>query len=183
MRGQSLLLEKKASSVSARLDNRLKFLEIGRSLCESERVKYLSLLAVIFLPFSLASILSMQTRFGDLTYLLYDFFGVISLLGTMTFILLGIVRLLQSAYDMLYNWMETRPPSTGFRNAQRWRVGKNAPFITISAFLAPWVLTVASFLVAMIHNVGLGLKILGYGLGGMIVLFIANFLVVWMVRK
>jgi hypothetical protein len=169
--GQSTILEKRASSISARLENRLKFLEIGRSLHETGRVQLLSLLAVVFLPLSLASsILSMQTRFVDLHYLLYDFFGVIFLLGTLTFVLLGVLLLLQWGYGKLYNWMES---PTLFSLGPRWRAGKYAPFVTIFAFLAPWGLAVASCFGGMIYDIGLGLKILGYGFGGITILFIA----------
>ena len=111
IRGLSAVLEKQASLISTRLDNRLRFLEIGRTLHESRRVQLLSLLAIIFLPLSLASsILSMQTRFVDLHYLLYDFFGVIFLLGTLTFILLGVLLFFQWGYGKFKNWLERAIP-------------------------------------------------------------------------
>ncbi|PGH34182.1 hypothetical protein GX50_02956 [[Emmonsia] crescens] len=51
----------------------------------TESMKYLTTLATIFLPLTLASsILSMQTRFRDLGALLYDFFGVFCLLRTIS---------------------------------------------------------------------------------------------------
>ncbi|KAF2443421.1 hypothetical protein P171DRAFT_521981 [Karstenula rhodostoma CBS 690.94] len=181
IQGQSMILERKVSSTTTRLENRLRFLEISRSVHESGRVKLLSLLAIIFLPLSLASsILSMQTRFVDLHYLLYDFFGVIFLLGTMTFILLGILVLIQWGYGKLFNWMEnrSRSPLSSLIPA-----GKLASLVAMSAFLVPWALTVASFLVGMIHNVGLGLKVLGYGFGGITVLFIAILLMYWLTHR
>lgn len=55
---------------------------------EAQNVRLLSILASIFLPVSLAcGLLSMQTRFADLHVLVYDFFGVLALLG----ILVGVI--------------------------------------------------------------------------------------------
>jgi hypothetical protein len=55
---------------------------------ETESVKGLTALAAGFLPLSLgASLPSMQTRFADLDYLIYDFVGV----GVLLFSLMGVV--------------------------------------------------------------------------------------------
>jgi hypothetical protein len=184
IQGQSTILEKRASSIATRLENRPKFLEIGRSLRETGRVQLLSLLAVVFLPLSLASsILSMQTRFVDLHYLLYDFFGVIFLLGTLTFVLLGILVMLQRGYRNLYNWMEKPARSASITIGSGWRADKYAPLVTMLAFLLPWALIVASFAVGMIYDTGLGLRILGYGFGGVTVLFLATLLLFLLYNK
>ncbi|KAJ4348739.1 uncharacterized protein N0V89_010117 [Didymosphaeria variabile] len=185
VQGQSTAVERQASSITLGLDNRLKFLEMGRSLHESGRVQLLSLLAVVFLPLSLASsILSMQTRFVDLHYLLYDFFGVIFLLGTLTFFLFGILLLLRWAYGTLYNFMESITRSNLFRvvpGLSRIRLGKYAPLVVILLMWVPWALIVASFLVGMNNDVGLGLRILGYGFAGITVLFWGLLLLVWLI--
>ena len=60
---------------------------------ESVSVKRLAILASIFLPLSLASsLLSMQTRFVNFHLLLYDFFGVFVLIGSITILMHFIVR-------------------------------------------------------------------------------------------
>ena len=148
-------LDKSAESISKRLDDQLKLIEIGRSLRESSGLWLLSVLAVIFLPLPLASsLLSMQTRFVDLYYLLYDFFGVIVLLGTSTVAIVVILKLLILASEKTQSRIKQRI----VRLLIAWGVG----FMVA----VPWVLTLVSFLVGMIKDVGLGLKILGYGVAG-----------------
>lgn len=76
------------------LQHHLKFLDLSRSLKQTRGLQHLTLLATIFLPMSLAaSMLSMQTRFTDLKILLWDFFGVVFILGALASLLLtGISR-------------------------------------------------------------------------------------------
>lgn len=189
IKGLSAVLEKQASLISTRLDNRLRFLEIGRTLHESRRVQLLSLLAIIFLPLSLASsILSMQTRFVDLHYLLYDFFGVIFLLGTLTFILLGVLLFFQWGYGKFKNWLENpnimsnNPPGRGWFSSV-FRTANYAPIYTILFSLVPWVLILTSFMLGMLRDVGLGLKVLGYGFGGITALSGGFVFLVWIVKQ
>ncbi|KAF1958209.1 hypothetical protein CC80DRAFT_26306 [Byssothecium circinans] len=143
-----------ALSLSARLDCHLKFVELGRSLREYSSLWLLSLLACIFLPLSLASsLLSMQTRFVDLHYLLYDFFGVIVLLATLTLLIIGVIRFI--------TWCSERIASLDI--GPRFR-----RLIAVGIWLAiyvPWGLVLASFIVGMAIDVSLGMRILGYGAG------------------
>lgn len=75
------------------LEHHLKFLEMRRNIDESSNLRMLTVLATIFLPLSLAcGILSMQTRFEDLSYLLYDFCGVIVILLTLVVVILAMVK-------------------------------------------------------------------------------------------
>ncbi|KAF2012895.1 hypothetical protein BU24DRAFT_453210 [Aaosphaeria arxii CBS 175.79] len=165
-------LENQTSSLSSRLNSRIQFFEIGRSLHESGRGQLLTLLAVIFLPLSLASsILSMQTRFTDLHYLIYDFFGVIFLLGTLTFILLGVLLLLRWGYGEFRGWLEDSKKSNFLPTKLTWLWTKRTPIFTVLLLCIPWSLIVASFLVGMLNDIGIGLKVLGYGITGFITLF------------
>lgn len=123
---------------------------------EAQNVRLLSILASIFLPLSLASgLLSMQTRFSDLHYLLYDFFGVLVLLGTIVAVILFALKFylwwkrLSTQLDR--NWM--------FRKSVR----PIANFFFFCFLVFGWGLLISSFLVGMIKDVGLGLTILGYG--------------------
>src|SRR5207248_2743778 len=61
---------------------------------ESEIVKRLTILAAVFLPLSLATgVLSMQTRFAHLGYLLYDLIGVFLLVGFIAILVFCILKL------------------------------------------------------------------------------------------
>lgn len=157
IRGICTEVERTTTSISNRLEGRLKFIEIGRSFHESSSVRLLSLLAVIFLPLSLASsLLSMSTRFADLHYLLYDFFGVIVLLGTVTITIVIVLKLLSRASEKV----ESKVTSDTGRKI----VKQGIVFMVV----VPWGLILASFLVGMIKDVGLGLRVLGYGAAGIV---------------
>lgn len=54
---------------------------------------------------------------------------------------------------------------------------------TIVWFLVPWTLILASFMVGMLYNIGIALKILGYGFGGITVLFGGLVFWVWLVSE
>ncbi|KAF2478380.1 uncharacterized protein BDR25DRAFT_338939 [Lindgomyces ingoldianus] len=159
-------LKKTSSSLLGRLENHLKFIELRKSLRESASVWLLSLLASIFLPLSLASsLLSMQTRLADLHFLLYDFCGVIVLLATIVGIVVLVLRLNMWWSDKLAKW----DSNVIFRRRIRPIIG----FSTWSWVFIAWGLALSSFLVGMIKDVGLGLRILGFGaaiIGGMLLL-------------
>lgn len=72
-RGLSSDLRRLADDLPRSLDHHLRLLEIRRNVQDSSNQWILTTLASIFLPLSLScSLLSMQTRFRDLHYLLYD---------------------------------------------------------------------------------------------------------------
>jgi hypothetical protein len=156
-------VRQRSDSISKRLEGRLKFIEIGQNYYETSGLRLLSLLAIIFLPLSLASsLLSMQTRFVDLHYLLYDFFGVIVLLGTIT---AAIVVFLKCA-----SW---RSETLNTRVTHEKALKAIRGGITFMIII-PWTLILSSFLVGMLKDVGLGLKILGFRfavVGGFLLLF------------
>lgn len=129
----------------------------------------------MFLPLSLAfGLLSMQTCLADLHFVLYDFFGVILLLGTIVLIIVVILNIFVRLDEQLRK-SKSDPP---FR---KWIY----PFVRIGSsgcFFVAWGLLVSSFLIGMINNVGLGLKILGYGatiIGGLVLLPGAGALLMW----
>lgn len=80
----------------ARLENRLRAFVISSNIQKSSSLWLLILLAGIFLPLSLASLLpSMQTRLVELQFLLYNFCGVLIFCGALT--ILGIQSMKWSA--------------------------------------------------------------------------------------
>ncbi|UKZ69193.1 uncharacterized protein TrAtP1_010203 [Trichoderma atroviride] len=82
IRGCSKDIMTRLSRLSDDLDHNLQLLRLSKDMNQSGNVQMLTLLATIFLPLSLsAGVLSMQSRFKDLGDLLYDFFGVVVLLG------------------------------------------------------------------------------------------------------
>ena len=144
------------ATLSATLENHLRLFELSRGVHDAQKIELLSILASVFLPLSLATgLLSMQTRFADLHYLLYDFFGVLVLLGSIVIVILIILRTHLWWKELLLQ-LDRNPI---FRKHVR-RVG----FIAfLCFFLSVWALLLSSFLIGMIKDVGLGLKILGYG--------------------
>ncbi|KAF1976836.1 hypothetical protein BU23DRAFT_13068 [Bimuria novae-zelandiae CBS 107.79] len=161
VRGLCAEIEKNSAAFSQRLESRLKLLEFGRARYESSHLQLLSLLAAIFLPLSLASsILSMQTRFADLGYLLY-FFGVILLLATLTTLIVGVLVLVRKGSQNLRKFIETEPT---LRAAL---IG-----LLLTMILIPWMLILSSLLVGMFKSVGLGVKILSAGLGVLVVVMV-----------
>jgi hypothetical protein len=169
-------LKRIMDTLSATLENHLRLFELSRGVQDAQRVGLLSILASVFLPLSLATdLLSMQTRFANLHYLLYDFFGVLVLLGSIVIVILIVLR----TYVWWKELLLQLDRNTTFRKHVR-----PAGFIAfLCFFLSVWALLLSSFLVGMIKDVGLGLKILGYGvaaavgIGGPIPLFIFFFVI------
>lgn len=160
VRGLCAEIDRRTISYSSRLSTRMELLQFGRSIHESTRVQLLSLLAAIFLPLSLASsILSMQTRFADLGVLLYDFFGVIILLGTLTAFIVGALILINKVTQQLRRRSKPMMPL----------VQRLVPTIISISMFVPWALILTSFLIGMFKSVSLGIKILAAGLGLMVV--------------
>lgn len=161
---------KTASRFSSRLDHHLKFLDVSRNMHESLRVWILSVLASVFLPLSIATgLLSMQNRFINLQILLYDFCGVVVLLGTILFMIFRLVHgyvFLKERFEM---W---RPNSTLTRVAKIFMT-----YHVVATVFYIWVLLLSSFLVGMIKNSELGGRILGFGLAalfGLVALAVAS---------
>jgi hypothetical protein len=138
------------SSLRLRLASYTNRMQTYRSMNESASLRQLSLLASVFLPLALASsILSMQTRLVDLGYLLYDFLGVMVLLGTITMIVALMLRAKRSISVFL--------TATNFLAATR-IMNLGAPVtVLFFAFFS------ASFLVGMLKNVRLGTLVLSMG--------------------
>lgn len=73
-----------AGRLVERLESQLKFFELDRAVRDSMSVRLLTTLAAVLIPMSLAcEILSMQSRFADLHYLIYDFCGVITIIASL----------------------------------------------------------------------------------------------------
>lgn len=149
-------LKRTMATLSTTLEDHLRLFEVSRGMHEAQSVRLLSILASIFLPLSLAcGLLSMQTRFAHLHYLLYDFFGVLVLLGTIVAVILIVLR--------YYLWWKVLLTQLDRNRMFRRHIRPNAHVIVFCFLILGWGLLLSSFLVGMIKDVGLGLKILGYG--------------------
>lgn len=150
-------ITKKSSRFSENLDHNLKYLDVSRNMQESLRVWILSALASIFLPLSVATgLLSMQTRFIDLHILLYDFCGVVVVIGTVLIVSFRLLR----GYVYLRERFQMWTPDTKFQTKTKHYVGGNIAFIVV---ISVWALLIASFLIGVIKDASLGGKVLGYG--------------------
>jgi hypothetical protein len=99
------------------MENDLKFLDLARNITQVNSVQRLTVLATIFLPMSLAAgVLSMQSRFKDLGVLLYDFVGVVVLLGAFAVLLFFVMFFLAFMLEQesklqsneIYRWIVRR---------------------------------------------------------------------------
>ena len=177
-RGQILMLQsichQRLRSVQRsmkRLNREIEARDKVENIKDSTSVKRLTILATIFLPLSLsASILSMQTRFVDLQLKLYDFLGVFVIVGSAAVLTLFLVRAvlkLKSAgafkmFSPANSWARAR--TSGYRE-DKW--GYRLESVLYAKFwISCWAVMVASFIVGMLKNVILGLKVLGYGFAG-----------------
>jgi hypothetical protein len=133
------------------------------SIDQSESLKRLTVLAVIFLPLSLSSsLLAMSTRFANLHLLLYDFLGVFVLLSSIAlliFITVGIgIKLAASIRSR--KWRKN--PREQFDTSRRRREHLYFWLKSVCAYgviLVAWALLLASFLIGMLKDVLLGVKI------------------------
>jgi hypothetical protein len=151
-------LNRSSAQLTTRLESNMRLFELLRSFHESSKVQLLGLLAAIFLPLSLASsLLSMQTRLTDLHYLLYDFCGVIVLLGTIVLIIIVLLKVFARFKDKMAEWK-----SNTSRFYIPW-VSHQLQYGVLGWLVVVWALLLSSFLVGMVRDVPLGLKILGYG--------------------
>jgi hypothetical protein len=100
----------------------------------------------------------MQTRLTELRYLLYDFVGVVVFFGTITF---ASVQLLRYYAQSL-------------KGGNVHNVFHIEGLSHRAIILLEWVLIFSSFIVGMIKDVGLGLRILGYGTAGVTFLYLLD---------
>lgn len=146
----------KLQGLSSSLEHDLKFLELSRNVNQTRGVQRLTLVATIFLPLSLAAgILSMQTRFKDLGTLLYDFVGVVVLLGAIVVVIVIGMNIFAGLKDQENELQQNRMYRVGIH-------GKLTSILTL-CLISYGSLIFASFLVGMFKDLALGGKILGYG--------------------
>lgn len=146
--------------------------ETGNKLStrQANSVSQLTMLAAIFLPLSLsAAVLSMQTRFADLHLLLYDFLGVIVILGTVALLVAGVNRWGIVAYDKFIGF------SYGWR---LWSEETISKVIKLIFFVLWWASFLASFLIGMLKDEIVGLETLGYAAAGICFVWIVSLPVV-----
>lgn len=143
LRAISRSLISKTEDLVPRLETKLRFLELNRNIRESTSLWLLSLFAAIFLPFSLASsLLSMQTRLADLNFLLYDFCGVIVFFGSLALVVVFAIKQFAKRRGNVHGII-------------RLNNGINMVFAILG-----WIAVVVSFLIGMIVDVELGLRVL-----------------------
>jgi hypothetical protein len=144
------------TKLSEDLKHRLKLLELRRNMSQSDHVERLTLLATVFLPMSLAAgILSMKSRFKDLGDVLYDFFGVVILLGygaILLFTVMVVLGFVKEANSRLV-W------HGGFSR----QVRRGLPWVWVAAASSFAALVLVSFVVGMFKDVTLGASILFEG--------------------
>ena len=141
------------------------------SIEQANSVNRLTLLAAIFLPLSLAAaMLSMQTRFTDLGLLLYDFLGVIVILVALA----SLIALFTTHGRVCHDWILHRVyfALRAFPTYPR-RITKFWMFFWISALLV-------SFLLGMLKNVTLGLKVLGYETAAIVGVWLLSLPMLWL---
>lgn len=163
IRGLSKEIKGCIERLSVSLEHDLKFLSLRREMKQTSNVQQLTILATIFLPLSLsAGVLSMQTRFKDLGTLLYDFFGVVVLLGALVVPLLLFLSFIKLATDHILVNLDLQMTSGRTVRSYRYVRKYAAPFLWLGLALLA-ILILISFIIGMFLNVGLGAKILGYG--------------------
>jgi hypothetical protein len=151
--------KERASSLRETVSELHSILSVHLGAKQANSVNQLTLLAAFFLPLSLAAgVLSMQTRFADLNLLLYDFVGVVLIVGTIAvcFAMLsrygpGLYRLitLLNYGDQIYN----RAPV----------LRRVLEVIPIALW---WLALLVSFLVGMLKDTVFGVKVLGFEAAG-----------------
>jgi hypothetical protein len=150
LRGECTRLNRLATRLIGRQERDYNLFLSTLNIHESQSVKRLTILAAIFLPLNLASgILGMQTRFAKLQWLLYDFLGVVILLGQVAILAYIILKV----STKLPNW----PRLIGDVRGNPWDK------YILGVIL--WSVVVGSFIVGMLINPKLGSKVLAIGLG------------------
>jgi hypothetical protein len=168
-------LQEHYDRVSRRLEETNKILNIRESIS----VRRLTLLAAFFLLLSLsASIIGMQTRFAELNLLLYDFIGVFVVICALTILMYCIGLVVSRStirqpipwHQPWVIWDKVKDNVSNFMNLKGYFY-----FNSISVYIVyttAVVLVTASFTIGMVLNAILGLKVLGYGLSGLVLLII-----------
>ncbi|KAL3485579.1 hypothetical protein BJX62DRAFT_242801 [Aspergillus germanicus] len=161
-------MESRAQRLLDRLDHNVRVFATIRSSREASRVPVLTLLASIFLPISAATgILSMQTRLTALKGVLYDFAGMLILIGTLTFLAFYSLKVYTYIRNVRVN---VKRVGYGPPVYPRLSLLKTAARATLSLFC---LVTIASFLVGMIQDIELGWQVLGYGVAAIAGVWVA----------
>lgn len=140
---------------------------------QADNLNRLTILTACFLPLSLAAaVLSMQTRFAHLHLFLYDLVGVALIFGVaaLTIVLTS---------GKLMDWYDQKRRG----NKSYFTFGTSGYVkLSLSAVIYVFViLLTVSFLVGMLKDVILGLKVLGYETGGALAFLILFGIFTWCV--
>lgn len=159
-----------AEKAIARAHRELGARDTEHNIRESISVKRLSILATIFLPLSLStSILSMNNRFKELNLILYDFLGVFTVVSSIAILILLLVSGFMKTNPLKFIFRKDVDPVEGYQVVLPWRIS----FLRIAMIYiwlpALWAVVLVSFIVGMVKNVILGLKILGFGSAALLI--------------
>ena len=143
-----------------------------QSIRASEGVTRLTVLAAVFLPLSLASsMLAMEHRLTDLHLRLFDFVGIFFVLSSLAFV----------AYLLISGFWQLSRKVEEIWNKAKFSLGKSMPIeharngqpdprlfwsrllwgAFISCFVLFWLIITIAFVVGMVYDVIIGMKILG----------------------
>ncbi|ORY08787.1 hypothetical protein BCR34DRAFT_603310 [Clohesyomyces aquaticus] len=101
IQSQCHISELQASSMIEDINHQIQAILDDLNRSQAASVIRLTVLAAFFLPLSLAAgVLSMQTRFSNLKMLLFDFGGVVSLLGAISTVFAFTIRYLTGKYSL-----------------------------------------------------------------------------------
>ncbi|KAF3011653.1 hypothetical protein E8E14_004244 [Neopestalotiopsis sp. 37M] len=167
------------AQMADRLARHVELINMSRNIQESTNSRILNLLACVFLPLSMAtSLLSMSTRLVNLGPLLYDFCGVVILFASVLIVIVLLLKVVQRLGE------EIRKPSgdDSFRRLIQDCFKALKPWLWVN-LLVIWSVILASFIVGMVVDIGLGFRILGYGLAafvGVVGVSLSPFLVLYL---
>jgi Na+/proline symporter len=138
----------------------------------SDNILLLTILAAVFLPLTLAaSLQSMQTPFTQLHNLLYMFFALSIFMGHAIFLGYKVFgKILDSSRRAEWN-DKFKKDSREFVIGKR-RLGKGVRVL----FILAWAMAFTSSIIGVSTNISLGLKVLGYSIGGAVVILVIVFL-------
>lgn len=125
---------------------------------QANSVSQLTMLAAFFLPLSLAAaVLSMQFRFADLHLVLYDFLGVVTIVGSIAALAYAITKYGPD----FYNKIIVMNYGKGILESR-----KLLQALKVVCLAMWWLAMLTAFLVGMLKDPVLGLKIFGFEAAG-----------------
>ena len=157
-----------------------------RSIRASEGVTRLTVLAAIFLPLSLASsMLAMDNRLVDLHLRLFDFVGIFFVLSSIAFLayllIIGLWTISRAAEEAWSKACLAAGRSFLTRHGEKDKVAVRLLWAAVLAcFVLLWFIVTSAFVVGMVDDVILGMRVLGFAVAGWVA--VVSVLVLCLVR-